>query len=251
MKHLLSSVVLLVLLGMTLIGCVTTPAPTENKDTLKKTQPDATPQTTRTEKKPTPKNPLPPAETLPEEPQAAKNTVAASPAPENKISARNAWQVTVIQNATVMQASHEKVKLKKAPFSIRVTLPMPQPVRLNASPVQASLDTTHIGKKLKELCNPEALSPFCLTHLDDNRNLWLGKLVHHYFFYRNNVDSSWMRVNITPQQTTLEWTITTINNKPVSRYKGTAIYMTLWADIGKRQVFDEGEMKQVALSFAQ
>ena len=252
MKNLLSSATLLLaLLGMTLAGCATAPAPAEKKDATKTAKSDTTPHTARTEKKPAPRNTLPPAATSSKERQAAKNPAAASPIPEHSNPATDSWQITVIQNATAMPANHEKVILKKAPFTLRVTLPMPQPVRFNASPMPSNLAATHTGKKLNGLCNPEALSPFCLTHHDDNRSLWLENLTHHYFFYRNNVNHSWMNVNITPQHTTLEWTITTINNKPVSRYRGNKIYMTLWVDSGKRQVFENGEMKQIVLSFSQ
>ena len=247
MKYLLSSATLLLaLLGMTLTGCATTPAlsPTEKKNATKTVKVDVAPQTARTEQKP-PLKTLPLARAAFGENSTAKNVVTASP--------RNTWQVSVVQNAIAVENNHEKVSLKKAPFTIRVTFITPQPVRFHTSPVKQNLTTSHVGKKLSKLCSPVNLTPFCLgrgiPYADNNHNLSLEKLSHHYFFYRKNINLPWMKVKISPQQTTLEWTIQTINNKPVASYKGTEIYMTLWVDSVNRSVFDEGELKQVALSF--
>ena len=255
MKSLLSPASLLfALLGMTLAGCAITPLPTEKKNTIKAVRPDVASQTARIEKKPTPKNTLSLVRASSGDNSTAKNTAAALPAPAKKNPAKNPWQVTIVQNTTALENNHEKIILKKAPFSILVTLPMPQPVRFNTSAVKQNLDTTHTGKTLKELCSPVNLTPFCLgrtlSRVDNNQNLSLENLAHHYFFYKKNINLSWVKVNITPQQTTLEWTIKTINNKPVASYKGTEIYLTLWIDSENRLVFDTDEMKQITLSFS-
>ena len=132
MKCLLSSATLLfALLCMTLTGCATTPAlsPTEKKNATKTVKVDVAPQTTRTEKKP-PLKTLPLARVSSGEDLPAKNRATASPS--------NTWQVTVIQNAIAVENTHEKVSLKKAPFTIRVTFITPQPVRFHTSPVKSN-----------------------------------------------------------------------------------------------------------------
>ena len=50
-----------------------------------------------------------------------------------------------------------------------------------------------------------------------------------------------------PLRHILEWTIKTIDNKPVASYKDSEIYMALWVDSENRMVFDKGEIKQLML----
>lgn len=249
------------LLAATLTGCATAPTPPTQaeKSSAPKTVKSAnTHPVEQAEKKPLPKNTLPPTESPPAENLTIKKPVATLPinnlTPEKKAPANMAWQVTVIQNGVALENNHEQITLKKAPFSIRVTLPAPYPVRFTAASVPSDLETSHTDKKLKALCTPVNLTPFCLdkatAYLDQNHNLSLEKLTHHYFFYRKNINLAWMQVHITPQQTTLEWTIKTINNKPVASYKDPEIYMTLWVDSENRLVFDKGELKQLILSFS-
>lgn len=212
-KHLL--LVISALLAMALAGCATAPTPAEKSGVSKTVKSTGAPQVTRAEKKPLPKNTIAPAENPSAENPAIKNPAATSTTPEKKASASMAWHVAVLQNGVAPENNHEKIPLKKAPFSIRATLPTPYAVRFTAAPTPSNIEASHTDKKLKTLCTPVNLTPFCLgratTHVDQNHNLSLEKLTHHYFFYRKNINFPWMKVHITPQQTTLEWTIKTIN----------------------------------------
>lgn len=226
------------LLSLILTGCATIPPSPEKPKTLKMVKPAVTSQAAPTQT-PSPKVLVTPSvsRAIPEKKEATKST----------------WHVAVLQNGVALENTDDKIPLKKAPFSIRLTLPTPQAVRFTAASAPPDLEASHLGKKLKALCTPVNLTPFCLdratAYVDQNHDLSLKKLTHHYFFYRKNLDLAWMKVQITPQHTTLEWTIKTINNKPVANYKGTDIYMTLWVDSGNRLVFDRGELKQLALFF--
>lgn len=251
--------VMAALLATILTGCATAPHPSAETGTPKTLNPVDIHPAGPPEKKSQPKNTLPLVKNSSAENPVTKNPSALRPTDhpthKKKAPVKNAWQVSVIQDASFLESNGEKISLKKAPFNIRVTLPAPHAVRFAAASVPSDWAASHNGKHLKLLCTPAILTPFChhsaisIAYVDNNHNLSLQKLTHHYFFRRKNVNLSWMKVRVTPLQTTFEWTIKTINNKPVASYQGSEIYLTLWVDGANRLVFDKGELKQIILSF--
>jgi hypothetical protein len=251
--------VMAVLLATMLTSCATAPHPSAATGTPKTVNPVNIHPAEPTEKKSLPKNTLPLIKNSSAENLVTKNPTALRPTDhpthEKKTPVKMAWQVSVIQDATLLESNGEKISLKKTPFNIRVTLPAPHAVRFAAASVQPDLEASHSGKHLKSLCTPATLTPFChdraisIAYVDHNHNLSLQKFTHHYFFRRKNVNLSWMKVRVTPLQTTFEWTVKTINNKPLASYQGSEIYLTLWVDSENRLVFEKGELKQVILSF--
>ena len=140
MKQLPSSAAwVFMLLGLTLTGCATTPPPPEKPKTLKTVKPAVTSQAVPTQ---------------PPSPKVLVTPSVSRAIPKKKEATQSTWYVTVLQNGVALENTDDKIPLKKAPFSIRLTLPTPQAVQFTAASTPPDLEASHLDIKLKALCTP-------------------------------------------------------------------------------------------------
>ena len=114
------------------------------------------------------------------------------------------WKLDIIQAQAINIASEEHVQLKRLPFTFRITMRNPIPVRLNVLADDSNYTMLKTGFITDFLENGEVVNPFMLgTGLTEGKfnqdeSIALEQIGHHYIYYENEQKHRWSRVEFTP-----------------------------------------------------
>jgi hypothetical protein len=176
----------------------------------------------------------------------------AGPVPTTALAASEfTWSVDIVQKNQVVRASNGQVALAKAAFTIRVSLPQPLPVKLNALNTDANFKALQPGFVLADDCTLALCTGMDVAEerLNPERDLFVDPQLTHYLYYQGPQDHRWSRANISATGAVLERDVVTLNSKPIEQYADPALYLLLFVNYTNPGQIDPGELKQITLAF--
>ncbi len=162
------------------------------------------------------------------------------------------WEVAIVQNGVVVPAVNDTVTLARAPFTIRVTLPSPLAVKLNAYTTDQNFLALQPGFVFTDNC----LLALCtgMDAAEDRLNpfqaLFVDVELTHYLYYLAPDDHRWSRTDVTAEAAIFERDVANFNATPVAETTDPALYLLLFTDAANAQQIDPGELKKLVLSLA-
>jgi hypothetical protein len=216
----MSRPLLFVLLSVALAACTRgTPAPTAVAPTLSVTANTAAPPTPTSGLAPTPAGPI------------------------------TAWTVEFIQAGEVLPIENDTVSVARAPFTLRVTLPAPVPVKLNVYNSDQNFQDLQPGFAL----TPDCVFALCTgmdvaeERLNPGQMLFVDVELTHYLYYSAPDDHRWSRAVVTPERAVFERDVSYLNDIPVNLAADPALYLLFFVNEANPEMIDPGELKKIAL----
>lgn len=166
--------------------------------------------------------------------------------------AANGWTVEIVQNGQAASTDTGQVLLARAPFTLRVSLPQPLPVKLNANADDANFLSLQPGFVFTEDC----LQALCTgmdvaeERLNPAQALFVDPMSTHYLYYQGPEDHRWSRATVDANGAVFERDVALLNDQPIAQYAAPALYLLFFVDFSNPGVIDEGELKKIALIFS-
>ncbi len=192
-----------------------------------------------------------PAETL--APDASAGVATQAVPPTAAPAAPLVWDVTIVQAGAVLPTANDAVTLARAPFTIRVTLPTPLAVKLNAYTTDQNFLALQPGFTFTEDC----LLALCTgmdaaeDRLNPDQVLFVDVELTHYLYYLAPDDHRWSRADVSDTAARFERDVANLNATPIEQTTDPALYLLLFANAANEPQIDLGELKKIVLSFAQ
>lgn len=168
------------------------------------------------------------------------------------------YQVEVVQAGQEFSAGVEPVQIQRQPFTLRVLLPAPLPVKLNVLDTDDNFLVIQPGFVL----SPECLAALCTgmdvaeEPLNPQQVLFVDPLSTHYLYYTAPDDHRWSRATVGPDGAVFERDVAVLvgdpalpEGAPVELYPGPALYLLFFVDGLNPGVVDPGELAKVTLQF--
>jgi hypothetical protein len=162
-----------------------------------------------------------------------------------------AWSVEVTQNGATLPDENGAVRLARAPFTLRVLLPAPGPVKLNASTSDQNFQALQPGFVFTEDC----LLALCTgmdvaeERLNPSQTLFVDVELTHYLYYAAPDDHRWSRADVAAGRAVFERDVALLNDVPVGQTAEPALFLLAYYDQANPQQIDPGELKRLALLF--
>jgi hypothetical protein len=179
-------------------------------------------------------------------------TPTVGPVPTTALAAAEfTWSVEIVQNGQTLTASNDLVTQARAPFTIRVRMPQPLPVKLNALDSDANFKALQPGFALADDCTLALCTGMDVAEdrLNPEKDLFVDPQLTHYLYYQGPQDHRWSRADITATGATLERDVVTLNAKPIEQFQGPALYLLFFVDYTNPGQIDPGELKKLTLAF--
>ena len=185
--------------------------------------------------------------------QASPATQAAPPtAAPADTAAPLAWEVEIVQSGAVLPNTADTVTAARAPFTIRVRLPSPLPVKLNA----AATDANFLALQPGFVFTADCLLALCTgmdaaeDRLNPDQSLFVDPELTHYLYYLAPEDHRWSRAEVTADGATFERDVAYLNSISVAESTDPALYLLFFVNAANEQQIDPGELKKITLAFA-
>ena len=109
------------------------------------------------------------------------------------------WSVEIVQDGQPLAATADEVQLPRAPFTIRVQMPQPLPVKLNALNTDANFQALQPGFALTNDCTLALCTGMDVAEdrLNPERDLFVDPQLTHYLYYQGPQDHRWSRADVT------------------------------------------------------
>jgi hypothetical protein len=161
------------------------------------------------------------------------------------------WSVDIVQNSQPLVAVNDQVQPQRSAFTIRVRMPQPLPVKLNALNSDANFQALQPGYILSEDCTLALCTGMDVAEerLNPQRDLFVDPQLTHYLYYQGPQDHRWSRVDLTAQGAVLDRDVASLNGKPVAQYQDAALYLLLFVNYTNPGQIDPGELKKITLVF--
>jgi hypothetical protein len=176
----------------------------------------------------------------------------AGPVPTTALAASDfQWSVEIVQNGQPLATANDQVQLSRSAFTIRVRMPQPLPVKLNALNSDANFKALQPGFALTQDCTLALCTGMDVAEdrLNPERDLFVDPQLTHYLYYQGPQDHRWSRVDLTAQGAVLERDVASLNGKPVEQYKDPALYLLFFVNYTNPGQIDPGELKKITLVF--
>jgi hypothetical protein len=198
-----------------------------------------------------------PSPAVPGSPAAAATDVPAGPTPTigpvptTAGAAEFQWSVEIVQNNQTLPAANDQVPLVRAAFTIRVRMPQPLPVKLNALNSDANFKALQPGFVLSDNCTLALCTGMDVAEdrLNPQRDLFVDPQLTHYLYYQGPQDHRWSRATVTDQGAVLERDVASLNGKPIEQYADPALYLLFFVNYINPDKIDPGELKKITLVF--
>jgi len=161
------------------------------------------------------------------------------------------WSVAIVQNRQALTATNDLVTLARTDFTIRVKLPQPLPVKLNALNTDANFKALQPGYVLADDCTLALCTGMDVAEdrLNPERDLFVDPQLTHYLYYQGPQDHRWSRVDVTATGAAMERDVVTLNGKPIAQYADPELYLLFFVDYTNPGTIDPGELKKITLAF--
>ena len=182
----------------------------------------------------------------------AQPTPTAGPVPTTALAASEfTWSVDIVQDGQTLTASNDMVQLARSDFTIRVKLPQPLPVKLNALNTDANFTALQPGFTLTDDCTQALCTGMDVAEdrLNPERDLFVDSQLTHYLYYQGPQDHRWSRADVTATGAALERDVVTLNGKPIAEYTDPALYLLFFVNYTNPDQIDPGELKKITLAF--
>src|SRR5262245_34102598 len=179
-------------------------------------------------------------------------TPTVGPVPTTALAAAEfTWSVDIVQMSQVLTVTNDTVAAARAPFTIRVRMPQPLPVKLNALNSDANFKALQPGFVLADDCTLALCTGMDVAEdrLNPEKDLFVDPQLTHYLYYQGPQDHRWSRADITATGATLERDVVTLSTKPVEQYADPALYLLFFVDYTHPGQIDPGELKKLMLAF--
>ena len=182
----------------------------------------------------------------------APPTTTAGPVPTTALAASEfTWSVEILQNNQPLATTNDQVQLARSAFTLRVKMPQPLPVKLNALNTDANFKALQPGFALTDDCTLALCTGMDVAEgrLNPERDLFVDPQLTHYLYYQGPQDHRWSRADVTAQGAVLERDVVTLNGKPVEQYKDPALFLLFFVNYTNPGKIDPGELKKITLAF--
>jgi hypothetical protein len=172
-------------------------------------------------------------------------TTSSPPTPVGPIE----WQVDLLQDGQALPIANDAVFLARAPFTIRVSLPAPVPVKLNAYNSDQNFQDLQPGFTL----TPDCVFALCAgmdvaeERLNPNRMLFVDVELTHYLYYAGPDDHRWSRAEVGPAGAVFEREVAFLNDIPIGLAADPAIYLLFFVNEHNPEMIDPGELKKITV----
>lgn len=170
------------------------------------------------------------------------------------------WAVEIVQDGQVVKSDNQgRLRINRAPFTIRVTLPAPETVMLNVTDNPELQTTINPGWSLQR-CDTDSHQgrslPFCpgtgMAEYPRNQKerLFLKANAHHHLYYQGPDKHYWSRVTHTAGGgVVFERVVKSLNGDEVAlaSWGGEALHMIFLVDLHKDAVVHADELKELTL----
>jgi hypothetical protein len=157
--------------------------------------------------------------------------------------------VEIVQNGQVSSTETGQVQVARAPFTLRVTLPQPLPVKLNANADDANFIALQPGFVFTEDC----LQALCTgmdvaeERLNPTQVLFVDPQSTHYLHYQGPDDHRWSRATVDAAGAVFERDVALLNDTPVEQFGASELYLLLFVDSANPGTIDPDELKKITL----
>jgi hypothetical protein len=176
----------------------------------------------------------------------------AGPVPTTALAASEfTWSVEILQDNQPLATTNDHVQLARSAFTLRVKMPQPLPVKLNALNSDANFQALQPGFALSDDCTLALCTGMDVAEdrLNPERDLFVDPQLTHYLYYQGPQDHRWSRADVTAQGAVLERDVVSLNGKPVEQYKDPALYLLFFVNYTNPKQIDPGELKKISLAF--
>lgn len=189
----------------------------------------------------------PPANTI----QPAATTTTTAPTPIEVTATDFQWSVDIVQNGQTLTMTADQVTLSRTAFTIRVQMPQPLPVKLNALNSDKNFQALQPGFVLSQDCTLALCTGMDVAEdrLNPDRNLFVDPQLTHYLYYSGPQDNRWSRVSLTALGAVLERDVVNLNDKPIEQYADPALYLLFFVNYINPGQIDPSELKKITLIF--
>ena len=162
-----------------------------------------------------------------------------------------AWQVEIIQGESTYAADAGDVSLARAPFTLRVRLPQPMAVKLNANTTDENFQLLQPGTVFDPDCEIALCTGMNMAEEALNPDQWLAVdgFSTHYLYYASDADHRWSRTVVDAAGATFERDVAWLNEAPIEQFAGSALYVLFFADANGSESIEPGELKKITLIF--
>ncbi len=180
----------------------------------------------------------------------AANPTSGAPA-EGPTAGPFTWQVDIVQGGQTNPAGAGDILLARAPFTIRVTMPAPIAIKLNALDTDQNFQTIQPGMPLTGDCWTALCQGMDVAEepLNPRQALYVDALSTHYLHYAGPTDHRWSRATVTDSGAVFERDVALLNDLPVEQYSAPALYLLLLANATNPDVIDPGELSKITIVF--
>ncbi len=161
------------------------------------------------------------------------------------------WTVDFVQGDQVVSGEAGQVILAKGPFTLRVNLSAPLPVKLNLNADDGNFIVLQPGFVFTEDC----LAALCTgmdvaeERLNPAQTLFVDPQSTHYIYYLGPDDHRWSRATVTDSGAVFERDVALLNDLLVEQFGVSELYLLLYVDGVNPGVIDPGELKKIMLQF--
>jgi hypothetical protein len=161
-----------------------------------------------------------------------------------------AWTVELVQNGQAFPTEAGQVTLLRAPFTLRVTLPQPLPVKLNVNADDANFIALQPGYVFAEDCFEALCTGMDVAEerLNPTQVLFVDPMSTHYLYYQGPEDHRWSRATVTETSAVFERDVALLNDVPIQDFGASELYLLLFVDSINPGTIDPGELKKIAVS---
>lgn len=159
------------------------------------------------------------------------------------------WTVAILQDGQAASAETGQVLVARAPFTLRVTLPRPMPVKLNVNADDANFIALQPGYLFTDDC----LDALCTgmdvaeERLNPTQVLFVDPQSTHYLYYQGPDDHRWSRATVSDTSAVFERDVALLNDVPIQDFGASELYLLLFVDSANLGVIDPGELKKITL----
>jgi hypothetical protein len=175
-------------------------------------------------------------------------TPAATPAPGDAQGLPN-WTVVVVQDGQVLPQESGSVRLARAPFTLRVTMPQPLPVKLNVNADDANFIALQPGYVFTDDCFEALCTGMDVAEerLNPTAELFVDPMSTHYLYYQGPEDHRWSRATVTDTGAVFERDVAVLNTLPIQDFGASELYLLMFVDSANPGTVDPGELQKIVL----
>jgi hypothetical protein len=159
--------------------------------------------------------------------------------------------VQVVQGGATLPEENGAVRLARAPFTLRVILPSPGPVKLNASTGDENFQALQPGFVFTEDCMVALCTGMDVAEerLNPSQVLFVDVELTHYLYYAGPDDHRWSRADVATGPAVFERDVALLNDVPVEQTAELALFLLFYYDLANPQQIDPGELRRITLLF--